>query len=184
MPPGLLAKEALVRRISTNRLQAFANSERGMEADDLLCSRNARPQMEGWVAWPSSCSRNAHDRNVLVRRAQSRIDQATLENEMKNWEDMRSRSSSPHPLRNNERAWRKYLCRSRRGIGGSPGLPVKKYTVPLRNLQANFRANGLVFGGKVNVIDRASHLAALDHVHGLSAQTSCLISQIRDSADQ
>jgi hypothetical protein len=44
-----------------------------MEADHLLCSRNARP------------------RNVLVRRAQSRIDQATLENEMKNWEDARSR---------------------------------------------------------------------------------------------
>ena len=35
-----------------------------MGADDLLCSRNA------------------HDKNVLVRRAQSRIDQATLENEV------------------------------------------------------------------------------------------------------
>ena len=35
-------------------------------------------QKEGRVAWPSSCSRNAHDQNVLVRRAQSRIDQATL----------------------------------------------------------------------------------------------------------
>jgi len=34
------------------------------------------------VAWPSSCSRNAHDKNMLVRGAQSRIDQATLENEM------------------------------------------------------------------------------------------------------
>jgi hypothetical protein len=43
-----------------------------MESDDLLCSRNAR------------------DKNVLVRRAQSRIDQATLENEMRNWEDARS----------------------------------------------------------------------------------------------
>src|SRR3954453_7501212 len=32
----------------------------------------------GRVAWSSSCSRNAHDQNVLVRRAQSRIDQATL----------------------------------------------------------------------------------------------------------
>ena len=43
-----------------------------------------RAASEGWegVAWPSSCSRNAHDQNVLVRRAQSRIDQATLENEM------------------------------------------------------------------------------------------------------
>ena len=28
------------------------------------------------AAWSSSCSRNAHDRNVLVRRAQSRINQA------------------------------------------------------------------------------------------------------------
>jgi hypothetical protein len=28
------------------------------------------------------CSRNAHDQNVLVRRVQSRIDQATLENEI------------------------------------------------------------------------------------------------------
>ena len=53
-----------------------------MEADDLLCSRNARPQKDGKGAWSSSCSRNAHDRNVLVRRAQSRIDQAPLENEM------------------------------------------------------------------------------------------------------
>jgi hypothetical protein len=51
-----------------------------MEADDLLCLRNARPRKDRKVAWPSSCSRNAHDQNVLVRRAQSRIDQATLEN--------------------------------------------------------------------------------------------------------
>ena len=44
------------------------------------------------------CSRNAHDQNVLVRRAQSRIDQATLENEMGKWEDARSRRPiSPHP---------------------------------------------------------------------------------------
>jgi hypothetical protein len=34
------------------------------------------------VAWSSSCSRNAHNKNVLVRRAQSRINQATLENRM------------------------------------------------------------------------------------------------------
>jgi hypothetical protein len=33
-------------------------------------------------AWSSSCSRNAHDKNVLVRRAHSRIDQATLESEV------------------------------------------------------------------------------------------------------
>ena len=42
------------------------------------------------VAWSSSCSRNAHDRNVLVRRAQSRINQATLENELGDWDDARS----------------------------------------------------------------------------------------------
>ncbi len=35
----------------------------------------------GRAVWSSSCSRNAHDRKVLVRRAQSRIDQAALENE-------------------------------------------------------------------------------------------------------
>ena len=34
--------------------------------------------MKERVAWSSSCSRNAHARMVLVRRAQSRIDQATL----------------------------------------------------------------------------------------------------------
>ena len=52
----------------------------------------------GRVAWPSSCSRNAHNRNVLVRRAQSRIDQATLENEMGNWEDCAQLGSSQSPI--------------------------------------------------------------------------------------
>ena len=51
----------------------------------------------GRVAWPSFCSRNAHDRNVLVRRALSRIDQATLENDMGKWEDARSKGQ-PWPL--------------------------------------------------------------------------------------
>ena len=35
---------------------------------------------------------------MLVRRAQSRIDQATLENEMGNWEDARSWDHPSHPL--------------------------------------------------------------------------------------
>ena len=35
---------------------------------------------ETGVARCPSCSQNAHDQNVLVRRAQSRIDQATLGN--------------------------------------------------------------------------------------------------------
>jgi hypothetical protein len=53
----------------------------------IFCARATRGlRRVGRVAWPSSCSRNAHDKNVLVRRAQSRIDQATLENEMGNWE--------------------------------------------------------------------------------------------------
>ena len=45
----------------------------------IFCARATRGRgRRGRVAWPSSCSRNAHDKNVLVRRAQSRIDQATL----------------------------------------------------------------------------------------------------------
>ncbi len=49
----------------------------------IFCARATRGlRGMGRVACPSSCSRNAHDQNVLVRRAQSRIDQATLENEM------------------------------------------------------------------------------------------------------
>ena len=65
----------------------------------IFCARATRGlRRMGRVAWPSSCSQNAHDKNVLVRRAQSRIDQATLENEMGNWEDARSgRSISRHP---------------------------------------------------------------------------------------
>ena len=58
--------------------------------DDPFARATRGLRRMGRVAWPSSCSRNAHDRNVLVRRAQSRIDQATLENEMGNWEDARS----------------------------------------------------------------------------------------------
>jgi flagellar L-ring protein precursor FlgH len=50
------------------------------------------------VAWPPSCSRNAHDQNVLVRRAQLRVDQATLEIELENWEDARSLDHPGHPL--------------------------------------------------------------------------------------
>ncbi len=65
----------------------------------IFCARATRGlRRMGRAAWSSSCSRNAHDRNVLVRRAQSRINQATLENEMGNWDNARSgRSVSPHP---------------------------------------------------------------------------------------
>ena len=45
---------------------------------------------------PVPCSRNAQGQNVLVRRVQSRIDQATLEKETGKWEEARSgRSISP-----------------------------------------------------------------------------------------
>jgi hypothetical protein len=44
-----------------------------MELDDLLCSRNARPQKdeEGAARCPP-CSQNAHGETVLVRCAQSK----------------------------------------------------------------------------------------------------------------
>ena len=67
----------------------------------IFCARATRGlrRMER-IAWPSSCSRNAHNHNVLVRRAQSRINQAILESEMGKGEDARSgRSISPHPLK-------------------------------------------------------------------------------------
>ena len=51
----------------------------------IFCARATRGlRRMRRAAWSSSCSRNAHDQNVLVRRAQSRIDQATLQNEMGN----------------------------------------------------------------------------------------------------
>ena len=51
-------------------MQAAEKGE-GMEADDLLGSRNARPEKDGeGAARCPSCSQNAHDKNVLVRCAQ------------------------------------------------------------------------------------------------------------------
>ena len=70
-----------------------------METDDLLCSRNARSgtPLVGRAQWkinqpPSLRERMSKlGRNIdIVRRAQSRIDQAALENEMGNREDARS----------------------------------------------------------------------------------------------
>ena len=49
----------------------------------IFCARATRGRRR--VAWSSSCSRNAHAQKVLVRRAHSRIDQATLENEVEDW---------------------------------------------------------------------------------------------------
>ena len=46
---------------------------------------------------------------VLVRRAQLRIDQATLENEMGNSKKGAGKDlSAPIPLKENERAWREH----------------------------------------------------------------------------
>jgi hypothetical protein len=48
----------------------------------ICCARATRGlRRMGRIAESSSCSRNAHDTNVLVQRAQSRIDQTTLEHE-------------------------------------------------------------------------------------------------------
>jgi hypothetical protein len=52
--------------------QRFGAKEE-MEPDDLLCSRNARPRKDG---------KGSLVVLLLAERAQSRIDQATLENEM------------------------------------------------------------------------------------------------------
>src|SRR5262245_49094407 len=49
----------------------------------------------GRVAWSSSCSRNAHARKVLVRRAHLRIDQATLKRNKGLWEDARRMLEGP-----------------------------------------------------------------------------------------
>jgi hypothetical protein len=53
----------------------------------------------GWATWSSSCSRNAHPQKGLVRRTHSRINQATLEKEVWDWEDTRSwESTRPTPF--------------------------------------------------------------------------------------
>jgi hypothetical protein len=64
-------------------------------------TRGLRRDGKGAARCPS-CSQNAHDQNVLVRRAQSRIDQATLENEMGKWEDARSGEHIPTPSQRSE----------------------------------------------------------------------------------
>ena len=71
-----------------------------MEPDDLLCSRNARSRtpLVGRAQWkinqpPSLKGITSELGGIicsLVRRAHSRINQATLENEVGDWEDVRS----------------------------------------------------------------------------------------------
>jgi len=64
-----------IKRASEANVAAMRIS---MTVGDLIIGLVAESRMGGRVPWSSSCSRNAHDKNVLVRRAQSRIDQATL----------------------------------------------------------------------------------------------------------
>ena len=73
-----------------------------MEPDDLLCSRNAR------------------SRTPLVGRAQSRIDQATLENEIVDNSRRRRLGSGQVPFLLAERA-RWECARSMRAVKGSLG---------------------------------------------------------------
>jgi hypothetical protein len=78
----------------------------------IFCARASRGlRRVGRAAWPSFCSRNAHDKNVLVRRAQSRNDQATLEHVMAELNGRAQWGTHPaHPLETvNERAWKNYL---------------------------------------------------------------------------
>jgi hypothetical protein len=61
------------------KVQGFREWERGaFNAGKRRPSSRAGmdPQERGGAAWSSSCSWNAHDKNVLVRRAHSRIDRA------------------------------------------------------------------------------------------------------------
>ena len=76
-----------------------------MEADDLLCSRNARSRtpLVGRAQWkinqPPSLkmvSSKLGGSIYIVRCAQLGIDRATLEKETKNWKDARS-WDHPHP---------------------------------------------------------------------------------------
>ena len=66
------------------------------------------------MAWSSSCSRNAHDKNVLVRRAQLRIDQAAPGGEKR---------------ANLEREWRD----SWRGLCARRAPTVKLWSLDARN---------------------------------------------------
>jgi hypothetical protein len=92
----------------SNRMLKNPPVEEGMEPADLLCSRNARPEkaLVGRAQWKinqsTSLERNeqAWTEHVYRSMGASRIDQATLENEMGIWEEIRRGRSirpMPHP---------------------------------------------------------------------------------------
>jgi hypothetical protein len=78
----------------------------------IFCARGTRGlRRVGGAAWSSSCSRNAHDKNVLVRRAQSRINQTALESAVRDCGDDTGSGNSirPYSWRDDEQAWKEHL---------------------------------------------------------------------------
>ena len=74
------------------------------------CSQNAHGERDGTTPMSAFCSRNAHDRNVLVRRPQSGLTRV------------------PFQRRVNEQAWREHLYRSMRAVKGGLGhSPKERY---------------------------------------------------------
>ena len=92
-----------------------------MGADDLLCSRNARPQKDGeGAARCPPCSQNAHGETVLVRCAQLRAALATpLKAGIGNWKALaRDNKARLGALR---AGWVRML----RAVGIIPSTPYK-----------------------------------------------------------
>ena len=69
------------------KLRAIRINQAALEERNEIRARNGKE-----AARCPSCSQNAHDKNVLVRCAQSRVSQAVLEKEEGNSEDARSES--------------------------------------------------------------------------------------------
>ena len=91
-----------------------------MGADDLLCSRNARPQKDGeGAARCPPCSQNAHGETVLVRCAQLRAALATpLKAGIGNWKALARDKARLGALR---AGWVRML----RAVGIIPSTPYK-----------------------------------------------------------
>jgi hypothetical protein len=67
MSEGTIEQSGHSREALYNILSAALSKREGMEPDDLLWSRNARPKKDGeGAAKCPSCSQNAHDEAVLT----------------------------------------------------------------------------------------------------------------------
>ena len=92
-----------------------------MEPDDLLCSRNARPEkdgMGGLVVLLLAEQRRGWSLMIFCARATRGLRRPSL--------DARSgRSISPHPWRENERAWKEHVYRSTRAVEPHLATPLK-----------------------------------------------------------